>query len=283
MSPRSLPARASLHQLRRQAKDLHQAAATGDPAALARFATFAKAVSLTSAHLVVAREYGYSSWARLKDEVEHRQRGDVRDGETAEPADRSWPTFGIDPPDDELGTVVAVAAIAASSPRATIAINDITVHSTGCLINLEWVLHRTTETTTEWQGMFEEVLGHPSHRLRPEETRPPGSQLILTAEFSDGRRATTATTIEKRTSDDHTPMILDRGGGVGHRVGDGDCRGRTTHYLWPLPPPGELRFVVEWPTFGVPRTTTLVDADAIHAAKARIRRCRKGAGTGPQT
>ncbi|GAA5021427.1 hypothetical protein [Actinopolymorpha pittospori] len=269
MSPRSLPARASLHQLRRQAKDLHHAAATGDPAALARFAAFAKAISLTSAHLVLAREYGYSSWARLKDEVEHRRRSDVRDGETAEPADRSWPTFGIDPPDDELGTVVAVETVAASSPRATIAITDITVHSTGCLINLEWVLHRTAESTTEWQGMFEEVLGHPFHDLRPVETRPPGNQLIFAAEFSDGRRATL---MQEGTSDGHRPMILDRGGGVGNRVDDGDCRGRTTLYLWPVPPPGELRFVVEWPTFGVPRTTTLLDADEIHAAKARIRR-----------
>jgi hypothetical protein len=269
MSPRSLPARASLHQLRRQAKDLHHAAATGNPAALARFASFAKAVSLTSAHLIVAREYGYSSWARLKDEIEHRQRGDVREGDTAEPADRSWPTLGIDPPGDEVGTVIAVGTVAASSPRATIAITDITVHSTGCLITLEWVLHRTTESTTEWQGMFEEVLGHPFHHLRPEDNRPPGNQLVVTAEFSDGRRATT---MQERTSDDRRPMILDRGGGVGHCVDDGDCRGRTTLYLWPLPPPGELRFVVEWPTFGVPRTTTLLDADAIHAAKARIGR-----------
>ena len=269
MSPRSLPARASLHQLRRQARDLHHAAATGDPAALARFAAFAKAVSLTSAQLVVAREYGYSSWARLNDEVEHRQLSDDRDGETAEPADRSWPTFGIDPPDDELGSVVAVETIAASSPRATIAITDITVHSTGCLINLEWVLHRTTESTAEWQGMFEEVLGHPFHHPRPEDDRPPGNQLIFTAEFSDGRRATT---IEDRTSDGQRPMLLDRGGGVGHRVDDGDCRGRTTLYLWPVPPPGDLRFILEWPTFGVPRTTTLLNADAIHAAKARISR-----------
>lgn len=269
MSPRSLPARASLHQLRRQAKDLHHAAASGDPDALSKFAAFSKAVSLTSAQLVVAREYGFSSWTRLKDEVEHRQLADVRGGEPAEPAGRSWTAFGINPPDDELCAVVTVETIAASSPRATIAITDIKVHSTGCLINLEWVLHRTTESEAEWQGMFEDVLSHPFQRIRPEDNRPAGNLLFFAAEFSDGRRATN---IEEKTRDDQSPVMFDRGGGGGQCIDSGACRGRTTLYLWPVPPPGELRFVVEWPAFGIPRTTTLLDADAIHAAKARIRR-----------
>ncbi len=82
MSSPSLPKRPDLGQLRRQAKELKQAALAGDPAALARLVGYLPAgapVTLSVAQLAVAREYGYASWARLKAEV---------DTQTAEAAER---------------------------------------------------------------------------------------------------------------------------------------------------------------------------------------------------
>lgn len=80
-----LPARPNLEQLRKQAKDLLQSLKSGDPVARQRFweyrpSTTAAAAevrgtpfSLSDAQLVIAREYGFLSWPKLKEHVESLQ------------------------------------------------------------------------------------------------------------------------------------------------------------------------------------------------------------------
>lgn len=68
----TLPANANLDQLRHQAKDLLHAARRGDEAAVGRIRTVSTAVTLAAAQLAIAREYGFASWAKLKDEVDAR-------------------------------------------------------------------------------------------------------------------------------------------------------------------------------------------------------------------
>jgi hypothetical protein len=69
---RALPQNPSLEQLKRQAKDLLQAAQQGDPRALRRFGRCFEvahpppdAFRLTQAQLVLAREQGFSSWPQF--------------------------------------------------------------------------------------------------------------------------------------------------------------------------------------------------------------------------
>jgi ankyrin repeat protein len=68
----TLPVRVDLEQLRRQAKDLLRAARGGDRAAAARVRAVGDELTLTAARLVIAREYGFASWVRLKTEVQAR-------------------------------------------------------------------------------------------------------------------------------------------------------------------------------------------------------------------
>ena len=76
--PVSLPERPDLDQLRRQAKELRDAARRGDPGALDRVTRGYRAapqgeVTLGyAAQLVIARELGFTSWPRLKAVVESR-------------------------------------------------------------------------------------------------------------------------------------------------------------------------------------------------------------------
>jgi ankyrin repeat protein len=72
---RMLPDHPDADQLRRQARELLHAWQRGDPAALARAAPHAlpPPPRLAQAQLVLARELGLASWARLMDEVEHRR------------------------------------------------------------------------------------------------------------------------------------------------------------------------------------------------------------------
>ncbi len=71
----SLPERPDLGQLRRRAKELRDAARSGDAAGVQRFARHHpsaryEAVSLAAAQLVIARELGFPSWPRLKAAVD---------------------------------------------------------------------------------------------------------------------------------------------------------------------------------------------------------------------
>ena len=83
MPTRSLPPRPSLAQLKIQANELHQEHRDGRPSAAARIAAHhprsrasrrrpssSTTLPLADAQLVVAREYGFDSWAQLKQRVE---------------------------------------------------------------------------------------------------------------------------------------------------------------------------------------------------------------------
>jgi len=77
MSSEALPSRPSLDQLRRRAKELRDAARSGDPAALGRITGRGPGagrgpVTLAVAQLAIAREHGYPSWPQLVAEVQAR-------------------------------------------------------------------------------------------------------------------------------------------------------------------------------------------------------------------
>jgi hypothetical protein len=98
-----LPDRPDLAQLRRLVRELQRAAAAGDPAALRRVQRVSAKTTLSAAQLAVAREYGFASWTRLKDEAERvRASAPVIAQETAAPAG-SWRDYlaadGDDDPD----------------------------------------------------------------------------------------------------------------------------------------------------------------------------------------
>jgi ankyrin repeat protein len=72
---RSLPARPSLAQLKKQAKELLNAFRAGDPATIAEVALFElrpdhARFSLLDAQRVLARAYGFGSWTKLRQHVE---------------------------------------------------------------------------------------------------------------------------------------------------------------------------------------------------------------------
>lgn len=68
-----LPERPDLDQIRRQAKELRDAAQAGEPDAVARLAEFGlHGTALSDAQLVIAREHGFPSWPALKAAVDAR-------------------------------------------------------------------------------------------------------------------------------------------------------------------------------------------------------------------
>ncbi len=79
----SLPGRPDLDQLRRQAKELRNAAQRGDPVAAKRIARqlsprAGNSVALAVAQLVIAREHGFASWPKLKAAIDAAGEGSRR-------------------------------------------------------------------------------------------------------------------------------------------------------------------------------------------------------------
>ena len=91
---------------------------------------------------------------------------------------------------------------------------------------------------------------------------PPPEVLRLGVVFSDGQ---VASNLLDRPRGDGTPPGPVLGCVSGH-----DHRGHWERrwWLWPLPPAGPVRFVVEWPSEGVAETSAEVDGDQIRAAAA---------------
>jgi hypothetical protein len=138
----SLPERPDLGQLRRRAKELRDAARSGDAGAVQRFARHHPsarndAVSLAAAQLVIARELGFSSWPRLKAAIDAGAasgRGAPAfvaasvEGRLRQASD----TFGADPDiagrsllaATVLGDADAVREMLAADPEAAVAIDD---------------------------------------------------------------------------------------------------------------------------------------------------------------
>jgi hypothetical protein len=74
MARHSLPERPDLDQLRRQAKELRRSVLAGDGDAIERLLRHADVdpatVTLSTVQLVIAREFGFASWPRLKEALE---------------------------------------------------------------------------------------------------------------------------------------------------------------------------------------------------------------------
>src|ERR1041385_6638421 len=75
MTLRSLPERANLEQLKKQAKSLLHAAQANEAEAVRRFQALPVVptdLALHDAQSVIAREYGFKSWNELREHVEER-------------------------------------------------------------------------------------------------------------------------------------------------------------------------------------------------------------------
>jgi hypothetical protein len=93
----------------------------------------------------------------------------------------------------------------------------------------------------------------------------PDEFLRVGVRFSDGR---VATNVDRRAfgpseSAPTGPMLMPGGGGGGTRRYD------MTYWVWPLPPPGPLTFVCEWPAFAIPESHVDIEAQLILDAAVR--------------
>jgi hypothetical protein len=108
-----LPGHPDADQLRHQARDLLRAAADGEPSALARLHVVSPRVTLSAAHLALAREYGFPSWPALRAEAERRRSAGLSDA-----FEDRWSFGGASTIETTAGVLHPVGLIAGSGHAA---------------------------------------------------------------------------------------------------------------------------------------------------------------------
>lgn len=168
-----------------------------------------------------------------------------------------------------MAGVVATQLILARNEDAAVFVTRLAAYHCG----FSFEAHLFTREEREYDGF--ELL----HRRRKPGEPPPDELLRLGIEFSDGRRAANVGSImsgssfaaiaiddEAREPDPEKDISFMSGGGGGSMT-----HTRTDYWVWPLPPPGRLRFICEWPAYGIGESAAELGADEIREAAERAR------------
>ena len=165
----------------------------------------------------------------------------------------------IGPPDGTLPGVLAQELVLARNDKVAVCLTRLAAYPQGFEVDL------LTMSRAE-EGLDPMLFRSRSMRQRPAPEGIPEDMLRFGIQFADGSKATnTGTRSPNFAPDAHPsgPVLQQRGGGGGGR------NWRQTMWIWPLPPPGALTLVVEWPAAGVPLTRHEIDAGLILEAAAR--------------
>lgn len=126
-------------------------------------------------------------------------------------------------------------------------------------------------------GLREHQLKRHDPGQRPAEEGIPPELLRIGVEFSDGTKATNVGGFHHREDPPPGPVMHSGGGGGG---------GGSWHqhqWVWPLPPPGPMSFVCQWPAAEVPVTRAEIEAHVILEAAQRARVIFPDQDPSPQT
>ena len=172
-----------------------------------------------------------------------------------EPEGPEW--FG--PPGNVLGAPISDIVVLHRSERLAVAVVGLTAFPTGTMFSL---------LTKARAGLdLDELDMDPPWMRRQYGRRGSADDAFrFGVAFADGRKATTLGDPFHRggatPEADSDIVLIERGGeGGSHTWNQG-------YWLWPLPPPGQLQFVCEWPARGLPETRATMDAGQLISAAA---------------
>jgi hypothetical protein len=188
-----------------------------------------------------------------------------------------------------LGTVPAVVPLElalARSDRFAVFVTHLAAYPEG----FEFEVLAVAAPGQDVEDLPDPMLFGPGPRshLRGRGGEIPDDVLLIGVQFSDGRKATNIGGSPPAPPEVETPpeapvMMNGGDGGGGHWWMPGltafpDPRRRhQTEWVWPLPPPGPVAFVCQWPAVGIPLSRQEIDAQLILDASARAQVAFPGA------
>lgn len=179
-----------------------------------------------------------------------------------EPRERSLPPW-IGPPIGTVPGVVALEIPLVRNDRFAIFITRLDVYPEGFGFD---VLALASPGQDE-DDLPDPMFFGPRRRLRGRGGGMPDDVLRIGVQFADGRKATNTGESPHSRSDFESPPeapVMHSGGG-----GGGGRQWHQSEWVWPLPPPGPLAFVCQWPAAGIPLTRHEIDAQVILDASTR--------------
>lgn len=177
-----------------------------------------------------------------------------------EPPEESYrrpPWLGA--PRGTLPGVVALERVLARTEVAAVCVTRLGAYPTGFEVELVTVSRSTADDLDPL------LFGPPRRRRGSEAEGLPDEMLRFGVQFADGSKATNVGGDPPYDAAvaPTGPVIVPGGGGGG---------GGSWHqslWVWPLPPPGPLLLVCEWPAAGIPLTRSEIDARLIIDASER--------------
>jgi hypothetical protein len=176
------------------------------------------------------------------------------------------------PPLRMLPGRLADTLVLAHSDRVAITVGAFAVYPNGFAFSLNTVPRRYSPN--EWADVDAHSLGRP----RRGHNQAPPEALRFGVEFADGGRATSLDLFSAWGSPGETPrspLMMPRS------VHGGGGRWHHDVWVWPLPPPGQLLFVCEWPAVNITLSSATIDASRLHEAAAQSRLLWPNAGEAP--
>jgi hypothetical protein len=175
-----------------------------------------------------------------------------------EPEDEALSPEWIQAPQNQIGGPVPIRLVLARTEDVAVAVIGGAAYPSGFEFGISVRSRDLDEEADPWEDPF---WPRRSGRGRTQEGLP-DELFRFGVEFSDGKRVTSLW----GPGDEERPKgpVLTPGGGGGGG-GTWDCE----YWLWPLPPPGPLAFVCEWPARGIALTRVEVDAALVRDAADR--------------
>jgi hypothetical protein len=157
--------------------------------------------------------------------------------------------------------VVPVELVVVRSAQAAVAVSRVSAYPDGFELIVSSYVHRSVKRR---RGP---LLRHPMmwHDMGDPGEPIPDELLRFGLAWPDGGRATNLDDWGRRRPDATEPAH----GLEPHGGGGSDREYSQEYWAWPLPGPGPVGFVVEWPAFGISETTATIDGDQFVNAATR--------------
>lgn len=183
----------------------------------------------------------------------------AREPEPEQPPTPPW--FAA--PRGMLPGVVALELVLAQTADVAVCVSRLAAYTTGFEFEIRTLEHPGAHDLDLDPLLF----GPHRHRLRRSGRRDglEDEMLRFGVQFADGGKATNTGGFSHGEDPPPGPVMHSGGGG------GGGGEWRQSEWVWPLPPPGPVAFVCEWPAAGIPLSRAEVDAQVILDAASRAR------------
>lgn len=163
----------------------------------------------------------------------------------------------IGTPQGTLPGVVAMELVMAQTEKVAVCVSRLAAYPAGFEFDV------VTMTAGDQPELDPMLFHHHQHFGRGGAEAIPPEMLRLGIQFADGSKATNTGGVYHHQQPPEKPVMVPGGGG------GGGGHWRQSQWVWPLPPPGPMILVCEWPAMNIPLTRHELDAQTILDAAKR--------------